>query len=152
MCNGIMVYWIVGLSIFSIDRITKQIALTRLADGVYQYTSFLSGQLVINRGISWGMFHSSSTAIFFIVSLVIALITYYVFRHAVYLAQRGFFVIGHVCVVAGSLSNLIDRIFYHGVIDFILISYHHFSWPVFNIADAAIVCGVMIMIKQIEAI
>jgi signal peptidase II len=59
-------------------------------------------------------------------------------------------IIGEVCVVTGSLSNLIDRVVYHGVIDFIILSYNDFSWPVFNIADTIIVLGVGIMIFQYE--
>ena len=59
--------------------------------------------------------------------------------------KRGESILGHVCVIAGSVANIVDRIVYHGVIDFIVVSFRHYSWPVFNIADMAIVAGVVII-------
>ncbi len=44
---------------------------------------------------------------------------------------QGHAVIGEVCVVAGSLSNLLIDGNYHGVIDFIEFSYRGYTWPVF---------------------
>ncbi len=62
--------------------------------------------------------------------------------------RKGFWIGGECFVLAGSLSNIVDRIIYHGVLDFILLSFNTWSWPVFNIADMAIVFGVGIMIIQ----
>lgn len=148
MCTKVWLYWLIGLAVFCVDRATKSMALAWLSGFSYQFNSFLSFELVINRGISWGMFHSSSSTMFVIVSCVIAAVTMMVCWHAVYFFQRGLSLFGHVCIIAGSLSNLIDRGYYCGVIDFIVLSYNSVSWPVFNIADVAIVCGVGILLFQ----
>jgi len=63
---------------------------------------------------------------------------------------RGRSIIGEICIIAGSFYNLIDRVLYGGVIDFIILSYANVSWPVFNIADVMIVIGVGFLIFQYE--
>lgn len=46
-------------------------------------------------------------------------------------------------VSGGALGNMVDRLFYGGaVVDFIEVSYRNFHWPVFNLADSAVVIGV----------
>lgn len=46
-------------------------------------------------------------------------------------------------VLGGAVGNLIDRLAYGHVIDFIHLYYERWSWPVFNIADTAITLGVI---------
>jgi len=66
--------------------------------------------------------------------------------HAYYNYARGASVIAETLIIAGSVSNLIDRAVYGGVVDFVLLSYGTMSWPVFNIADVAIVMGVGLLL------
>ncbi len=51
-------------------------------------------------------------------------------------------------VIAGSVSNILDRVVYGGVVDFIHVHINGWSFAVFNIADVAIVVGVCIMMLQ----
>jgi signal peptidase II len=112
--------------------------------------SFLSFEVVFNRGISWGMFHSQSDILFYFVSLIIVATTAFLCWYAYHNAQRGQSIFAEVCIIAGSCCNLIDRFFYGGVIDFIILSYGNLSWPVFNIADAVIVFGVGLFLLRYE--
>ena len=48
-------------------------------------------------------------------------------------------------IASGIIGNTIDRIVHGYVIDFISIDLKFYQWPVFNIADSAIFCGVMIL-------
>ena len=150
MKNQINKYIVLAFSIFVIDRVTKLMALAWCGESIRTINSFLSFEVVFNRGISWGMLHSSSDIVFGVVSLIIAAVTmalcWYAYRNYV----RGNVIIGETCIIAGSLCNLIDRVVYNGVIDFIILSYGHLSWPVFNVADAAIVIGVGILVFQYE--
>jgi signal peptidase II len=50
--------------------------------------------------------------------------------------------LGLALVLGGAIGNLIDRVLYGYVVDFILFYYHEWSYPAFNIADTAITCGV----------
>jgi signal peptidase II len=143
-----LAYYCIGIVIFCVDRITKYMALLWLSDSSYWYNSFISFELVINRGISWGLLHSESNHEFIVVSLLIIVVTLILCWHAWNVLSKGQSIFGYVCVIAGSLSNIIDRIYYCGVIDFVLLSYKNFYWPVFNVADVAIVCGVIIILLQ----
>jgi signal peptidase II len=51
-------------------------------------------------------------------------------------------------VLGGAIGNLIDRLLYGYVIDFIDVFYQDWHWPAFNIADSAITVGVMLMIAD----
>jgi signal peptidase II len=48
-------------------------------------------------------------------------------------------------VLGGAIGNLIDRIRFDQVIDFLDIHWHHYHWPAFNVADAAITIGVALL-------
>jgi len=49
-------------------------------------------------------------------------------------------------VGGGAIGNLIDRVLYARVTDFIVWKYHQHEWPVFNVADAALCVGVGLMV------
>lgn len=49
-------------------------------------------------------------------------------------------------VLGGAVGNVIDRLLYGHVIDFIQLYYRHWYWPTFNIADAAITVGAVLLI------
>jgi len=54
--------------------------------------------------------------------------------------------LGLALVLGGAIGNLIDRVLYGYVVDFILFYYHEWSYPAFNIADSAITCGVALIL------
>jgi signal peptidase II len=54
--------------------------------------------------------------------------------------------LGLALVLGGAIGNLIDRVQYGYVVDFILFYYHEWSYPAFNIADSAITCGVALIL------
>jgi signal peptidase II len=51
-------------------------------------------------------------------------------------------------VLGGAVGNLIDRLAYGYVIDFLDVYYDAWHWPAFNIADSAITLGVMLMLLE----
>lgn len=133
------------IALLTIDRITKYWALQKLALQSIAITSFLNLELVFNTGISWGMLQSNSQTLYHLITFFIAaiIIGLSVFMYRSYRKRQS--VWPHVTILAGAVSNLFDRIYYQGVIDFILVSYRAWSFPVFNIADCYIVVGVFIM-------
>src|SRR5579863_239204 len=142
MNKKIYSYFGLAAVIFIVDRVTKMMALAYCAEDVCRINSFLSFELVFNRGISWGILHSASDLVFVLVSLIIAMVTALLCWSAYYNYVCGVPIVAEMLIIAGSIFNLIDRVIYGGVIDFIVLSYGNVSWPVFNIADAAIVLGV----------
>ena len=51
-------------------------------------------------------------------------------------------------VLGGAIGNLIDRLAYGYVIDFLDVYYQTWHWPAFNIADSAITLGVVLMLLE----
>ena len=137
-------YTLLATIIFLIDRITK-IEAFRWCINPWKINHYLSFDFVLNRGISWGFFHSDSLVIFWMITTIIGIITLAIAIYGIRQFLRGNSVVGPVLIVAGSTSNLIDRFYYNGVIDFILLSYKNYSWPLFNVADIAIVSGIFLM-------
>jgi signal peptidase II len=124
-----------------LDRITKYIALSYCSQ-VQRADSLISCYLSFNRGISWGMFHSDNEMPFLVVSLVITGITLALASYAAIRYMNHQLILGEILVLAGSCFNLVDRFMYGGVVDFILLSYGGWSFPVFNCADVCIVIGI----------
>jgi signal peptidase II len=54
--------------------------------------------------------------------------------------------LGLALVLGGALGNVIDRVLYGYVVDFILFYYQDWSYPAFNVADSAITCGVVLIL------
>ena len=51
-------------------------------------------------------------------------------------------------ILGGAIGNLLDRLRYGYVIDFLDVYYQNWHWPAFNIADSAITLGVMLMVLE----
>jgi len=54
-----------------------------------------------------------------------------------------------ILIFSGAIGNLIDRILYHEVIDFIDLFVGRYHWPAFNIADSCITVGVVLMFTDL---
>ena len=54
--------------------------------------------------------------------------------------------ISYSLIIGGIIGNLLDRIFYSYVIDYLLFKFGKFNYPIFNIADACIVVGIILLI------
>ena len=71
---------------------------------------------------------------------------------AVWLARLNknetFLAVALALILGGAIGNLIDRLAYGYVIDFLDIYYESWHWPAFNIADSAITLGVILMLAE----
>jgi signal peptidase II len=93
---------------------------------------------VTNTGAAFGLFPDRS-GVFVVVALVVAVIIVAYYRHLP--ADRWLLHLGLGLQLGGATGNLFDRVLYGHVVDFIDIGF----WPVFNLADSAIVTGVAIL-------
>ncbi len=146
-----MRFWgnaIVFIVPFILDRITKLWALNNLEYTSIDVNQYLRLELLFNRGVSWGMFSSAGTLGFVLVNLLISAAILLVFWFTYKFVQEGKSLVGLLLILSGALSNGIDRLMYHGVVDFIAVHYHTWFWPTFNIADVAIEFGAAWLIIQ----
>ncbi|MEM9223895.1 MAG: signal peptidase II [Pseudomonadota bacterium] len=130
-------------AVFIADQLTKNWVLfgTDASSQPIAATPFLNIVLVWNRGISYGLFQTGGAGRWILVALTLAgtlaLLVWLVrARHTLVRFSLG-------AIVGGALGNLVDRVAYGAVVDFIQLHANGFSWYVFNIADAAIVLGVI---------
>lgn len=98
----------------------------------------LNFTMVWNHAVTFGMFGGHGRWLFIVTSLLAVLGLLVVLvrarRRLVSLACGG--------IIGGAIGNVIDRLRYGAVVDFLHFHIGDWSWYVFNIADSAIVCGV----------
>jgi signal peptidase II len=61
-------------------------------------------------------------------------------------SERTWFALALSLILGGALGNLIDRLAYGYVIDFLLFHWEEHAFPAFNLADSAITCGAILLI------
>ena len=140
-------YIFIALAVFIIDRVSKMWALHYLVNPIH-VNDYFSFELLLNRGISLGLFYFENQIGFWLISALVMAILIGIMVWTWRIYKKGVPIIGQVFVIVGGISNVIDRFLYGGVIDFILLSYQNWQWPLFNIADVAIDVGVFILIIQ----
>ncbi len=107
-------------------------------------TPFLSFVMVWNQGISFGLFDSNSShlsMIFIAVSLVIS--SMMVIWLALNTKKPVAIALG--LIIGGALANVMDRVRFDAVVDFIDFHLQDYHWPAFNVADSCIVIGAGIL-------
>ena len=130
-----------------IDQVTKWWILERimLPPRLIEITPFFNLMLTWNRGVSFGLFNTASPWNAWVLSVVALLIT------ALLLAwlarsERRVMAVGLGLIIGGAIGNLIDRVRFGAVADFLDVHAWGWHWPAFNIADAAITIGVAVLI------
>ncbi|HVV95099.1 MAG TPA: signal peptidase II [Hyphomicrobiales bacterium] len=101
--------------------------------------------LLWNKGISYSLFEQNSLAgriALIAVAVVAAVLLGLWLRRERSLAGA----IGLGFIIGGALGNAVDRIAWGAVVDFLLLHWGTWNWYVFNVADAAIVVGVALLL------
>ena len=127
---------------FILDRFSKFWVFQNLKEKTLFLTNNLNFVLVKNRGISWGLLNSHSSALFNVLKFVIFAIIIIFLIHTYLFFKKGKSIFFETLILSGAISNLIDRFMYNGVIDFIEFHIGSWSWPVFNLADSFLVIGI----------
>ncbi len=142
------------LGVASLDQWTKHLVVNHLM--LYQSIPLKKGWLnlvyVHNTGMAFGLFNGPGnlpkTLFFSGVTLVAVLVVFYFLAHAIRNRDRGQAALLGM-IGGGTIGNLCDRFHSGSVIDFIDVYYRHYHWPAFNVADAAISVGVILLILQL---
>ncbi len=138
-----MLPWLgIAAIIVLLDQITK-VTITRLfayGDSV-PVTSFFNLMLVYNKGAAFSFLASQGGwQRYFFTAIAIVAIVFILFllkRHA----GKRLFSWALALILGGAIGNLIDRLLYGHVIDFLDFHVAGWHWPAFNVADSAIVVG-----------
>lgn len=129
--------------ILALDQLTKWLVTSQMAVGQSVYpipalAPFVAITYVTNTGVSFGLFQNAN-ALFAGVSIVVSVV---VLRYLLSLPKERWLVrLALALVLAGAVGNLLDRLRLGFVVDFVAV-----GWlPKFNIADASIVVGVIVL-------
>lgn len=131
-----------------VDQLSKWLILDRMGDvqSTIQVTSFLNFVLVWNKGVTFGFLGRTGLAympyvLVAVAAAIVLLLGRWLVRTTstpVALALGG--------IMGGAVGNVIDRVRYGAVVDFLDFYYLDHHWYAFNVADAAIVAGVAILL------
>ena len=127
-----------------IDFTTKKIVFNYLTlNSFIPIVYFLDIAHIHNYGISFGLFSGliPSWVIVLIGSVITAFLIYMMITASNKIEKWGL-----TAIIAGALSNIVDRGMNNYVLDFIYLHYKDFYWPAFNFADISITFGVFILI------
>jgi len=133
MENKHVVFWGVAALVFLVDRVTKLLVQKYIAVNASKSVLFLSITNVSNTGTAFGLFKGVP---WFFTVFAMGVSVYLIVKYQSF-EKNMQPLLG--LVLGGALGNVVDRLLYGAVIDFIDV---HF-WPVFNVADAAVSCAVI---------
>ena len=100
---------------------------------------------VRNSGAAFGLLSGNRIPFLFTTFLAIVALLFLVVRSRRTRADLSFYL---VLVLAGAIGNMIDRLRFGEVIDFIDIGGKNVRWPVFNVADSAVTVGVLLFLYR----
>lgn len=133
--------FLAALVIVILDQFTKYLVRTSIHSfETIKVFPFLQLVHVRNEGAAFGMFKSFGNETFIIISL--AAIAFVIFLLVKGREDR----LGLSLILGGAAGNLIDRIVFGSVIDFIDVFAGRFHWPAFNIADSALSVGLAVLL------
>jgi signal peptidase II len=144
-----MWHWLwIAAAVLALDQASKWLALARLAlHEPVPVLPFLNFTLVYNKGAAFGFLSTASgwQNLFFIgVALVATAVILYLLRRTD--ARDRWMAAALMLILGGAIGNLVDRLVYGHVVDFIDVYYGTWHWPAFNVADSAITIGATLIV------
>lgn len=136
-----MQYYLIAVFVFIADQLSK-LAIAKfmvegqtipLWEGVFHFTSHR------NRGAAFGILQDQRWFFIVISIVVVGGIAYYLY-HSGHIRKR--LSVALALIMGGALGNFADRLFAGEVVDFL--DFRLINYPIFNVADSAIVIGVIL--------
>ncbi len=143
-----LIRWLgLALAIILCDQLSKLSIMHAYAYGEsHKLTSFFNLVLVYNPGAAFSFLAKAGgwqRWAFIALGIAAALfITYLLKRHS----GQKLFCTALSLILGGALGNVVDRLLYGHVIDFLDFHFRGWHWPAFNVADSAITCGAILLI------
>ena len=146
------VHFLIALAVFLLDRWTKRLVATHIA--MYQSIQIIPGFFKLthteNTGAAFSLFadpssHWKATMLiaFSLFAMVIVSILLWKQTRALTITS-----VALSLILGGAVGNLWDRLSRGRVIDFLLLYVKQYQWPVFNLADSAIVIGASLLVFE----
>lgn len=142
--SQVALYVIISVTVILFDQATKHLIRNFIDSfSVIKVLSFLQIVNIRNKGAAFGMFTGFGNIVFIIIAaLSIVFVVYLLVK-----GKEDRF--GLSLVLGGAAGNLIDRVIFGSVTDFIDVFVGRFHWPAFNVADSALTIGILIIFLKI---
>lgn len=143
----------IALGVVLIDQVTKLLVLHHmpLHDSIPVIPGFFSLTHVHNPGGAFGFMARNSSPVthwLFLLAALFALVMILYFYHQTP-GNRPFFGFALALIFGGAIGNLIDRLRFGEVVDFLDVYIGYLHWPTFNVADSAVTVGVIIFLLHV---
>lgn len=138
-------YYLIALLVIGLDQLTKWLIAAKMELG--ESTAVIEDLLYItshrNRGAAWGILQGQMWFFYAVTIAVVIALIYYIQKMA-----KNSRILGTALalMLGGAIGNFIDRAVRQEVVDFIHTYIFSYSFPIFNIADAALTIGVGLLI------
>ena len=134
------------------DQISKYLIVQTLTLGEnINVLPFLDFYLIFNTGIAFSFFDEGGELGRWILVFLVLLVCLYLVNVLISEELRKYETLALLMILSGGLGNLIDRVVWGHVIDFIHFYYENYSFYIFNLADTFITIGVIIYILDLLA-
>lgn len=131
--------------LFFLDLWTKDICVKLLGKVIHTAAFFINIEPSLNKGIGFGLLSfigsSNQSLLIYLVISIIIFFSYISFKNY----KKGFVILPEILVLTGGVGNLLSRIFYGGVVDFLVITLPFANVSVFNFADCYIFIGLFFL-------
>ena len=135
---------LISILVLIVDIITKQLIVNFMIEhqSISIIKNFFSITYAKNTGVAFSFLEGKVPLIIMMTSIIIFIILKYIKSTNPSKIER----ICYGLVLGGAIGNLLDRIIYGYVIDFLDFNIFGYSYPIFNLADTFIVIGIFILI------
>lgn len=134
---------IVLAAVLAADQIVKALVVSAMPRG--EERDIVAGIKLVNTrnsGVAFGQLQDGGVIVAVVIAIAICALLAYFARHA----QLPLMWLPTGMLLGGALGNVVDRIREGAVVDFLKLPY----WPAFNVADAAITIGVVVLLVVVE--
>jgi signal peptidase II len=146
-------HFLLAVLVLLLDRWTKHLVATRIA--MYTHIQIIPGFFRLthteNTGAAFSLFadspsHWKTALLIGFSAIAMVVVSVLLWRQSHALSTTG---IALSLILGGAVGNLWDRVASGRVVDFLLFYYKRYQWPVFNLADSAIVIGASLLVLEI---
>jgi signal peptidase II len=120
----------------------------RLYQSIELLENFFHITYIRNKGAAFGILSGADESIripfFLVVSAIAIAVIFYILYS--YHEESKLFPLSLALILGGAVGNMIDRIRFGEVVDFLDVHWYDHHWPAFNVADSAICIGVALLI------
>lgn len=141
--------WLIIIFGLIADRVSKLWALGSLknVDNITIIKNYFAFEYLENRGAAFGILQNKLWLLAIVTMLVIGGMIFYLVK---YKPNSKILRVAMAMIISGAIGNLIDRIYYKYVVDFILVHYKDvYYFPTFNVADILVSVGTFFLIISI---